>query len=479
MSVRMLVLPCLLLVSLLFYSGCAADKPEARSEHEFSAVGDGKTDDSVAIQRFIDKSPGVVRFPKGIYRITKTIVIDLDKVGWTALEGSGVARIVMAGSGPAFHFIGTHEGTADPPTFKPNVWERQRMPIVDGLEIIGAHEQACGIQATGTMQLTITRLTVRDALHGIHLTKRNRNVLVSNSHIYKNRGIGIFYDNVDLHQSNIVGCHISYCGQGGVVSKGGNVRNIQVGTCDIESNHGVGLPSTANVLIDSTGGVVGEVAIVGNTIQHNHKGENTANVRILGPAKEQRGTDERREGHVTIANNVMSDIHTNIHLNQARGVVIEGNTCWEAYTHNLLVENSSNVIVGPNNFDRNPRYNYGDTLKATNRVVFRDCRDCTLTGLHLNGVHHVPAGMFIEDCQRFNITNCTILDCDGVGLLLKNVSNSRLSGCLIRDDREASKNAVSLQWQGGRGNQIVGNLLGGKVEIGEGVGRVAGNYDGK
>ena len=119
-----------------------------------------------------------------------------------------------------------------------------------GLEIVGAHEKACGVEATGTMQLTVTRLTVRDALHAVHLTKRNRNVLVSNCHLYKNRGVGVFYDHVDLHQSNIVGCHISYNDQGGVVSKGGNVRNIQIGTCDIESNHGKGQPPTAN---DCTG----------------------------------------------------------------------------------------------------------------------------------------------------------------------------------------------------------------------------------
>ena len=47
-----------------------------------------------------------------------------------------VARIVMAGPGPAFHFVGTHEGTANPPTFKPNVWDRQRMPLVDGLQFL-------------------------------------------------------------------------------------------------------------------------------------------------------------------------------------------------------------------------------------------------------------------------------------------------------------------------------------------------------
>ena len=266
---RLIVLPFILIP---FLGGCVADKPaDAPTVRDFGAIGDGKADDTDAIQRRVDKSPGVVRFPKGVYRLTKTITIDLDKTGWTALEGDGVARIVMAGPGPAFHFVGTHEGTAEPRDFKPNVWERQRMPLVDGLEIVGAHDKACGVQATGTMQLTITRLTVRDALHGIHLTKRNRNVIISNCHLYHNRGVGVFYDNVDLHQSNIVGCHISYNDQGGVVTKGGYVRNIQIGTCDIETNHGKGQPPTANVLIDSTGGSTAEVAIIGNTIQHNHR----------------------------------------------------------------------------------------------------------------------------------------------------------------------------------------------------------------
>lgn len=69
------------------------------------------------IQRCVDKSPGVVRFLKGVYHLTKTITIDLDKTGGTTLEGDGVAGIVMAGAGPAFHFVGTHEDIADPPTF--------------------------------------------------------------------------------------------------------------------------------------------------------------------------------------------------------------------------------------------------------------------------------------------------------------------------------------------------------------------------
>jgi hypothetical protein len=96
----------------------------------------------------VDAGIGDVLFPRGVYRITRTIAVDLDRVGFTALAGHGTARIVMEGPGPAFRLIGTHEGTASPPSVKANVWENQRMPTVDGIEIVGGHDQASGIDTT-------------------------------------------------------------------------------------------------------------------------------------------------------------------------------------------------------------------------------------------------------------------------------------------------------------------------------------------
>ena len=78
--------------------------------------------------------------------------------------------------------------------------------MVDGLEIVGEHAEADGLEAEGTMQLTITRARFNGLRHCIHLTKRNRNLLVAECHLYHNSGIGIFYDTVNLHQSNITGC---------------------------------------------------------------------------------------------------------------------------------------------------------------------------------------------------------------------------------------------------------------------------------
>jgi hypothetical protein len=439
-------------------------------------VADGKTDATTVLQKLVDSGHGHLQLPKGIYRITKPIVVDLRKAGYTSITGDGVARIEMAGPGPALKFEGSHFKSADPDGFEQVVWDRERMPLVDGLAIVGAHPEATGIQAVGTMQLTITRVHIRGARHAIHLIRHNRNVVIADCHLYENRGVGVYYDDVDLHQSNITGCHISYNDGGGIVSRGGNVRNIHITGCDIESNMSAQSPPTANVLIDSAGSQygTGEVAITGCTIQHNNPSPGSANIRILGRSAPARGQDLVREGNVTITGNVLSDVKVNLHLKDCRGVAISGNTFWMGYEHDLLIEDCSNIVVGPNNFDRNPRYAYGNTAQANNGVVIRNSVDCTLTGLHITGVRRKTAGLFMENCQRLNITGCTILDCDNVGLLAKNVKDSRISGCLIRDERSKAKSA-SLQAIGGSGNMIVDNLFGSPPQIPDDIGLVNDN----
>ena len=439
--------------------GGRAGESTSRGVRAFGAVGDGVTDDTAAIQRAIQEGVGDVRLNKGIYRITQTIVIDLQKVGYTSISGNGVARVVMAGPGPAFKFVGTHLKSADPEGFAKDIWDRQRMPLMDGVAIVGEHAEADGVLAIGTMQLTLTRLHLRGLRHGIHLRENNRNVLIADCHIYENRGIGLFYDDVNLHQSNISGCHISYCRGGGIVSRGGNVRNIHVSGCDLESNMSKDTPATANFLIDCTGSAygTGEVAITGCTIQHNNPSPDSANIRIIGRSQPTPREPVVREGNVTISGNVLSDVQVNIHLRECRGVAITGNTFWQGYRHNLLIEDSTNIVLGSNNFDRNPRYDYGNTGDANNALVFRNCSDCNLNGLHVTNVWRNEAGLILENCRRLNVTNCTVFDCQNAGMLLKNVELSRISDCLIRNDR-TGEDSQSLVIQGGSGNVVMGNV---------------------
>jgi hypothetical protein len=326
------------------------------------------------------------------------------------------------------------------------------MPAVEGLAIVGDHAEADGIEATGTMQLTLRGLHIRGCRHGVHLVERNRNVLIDACHIYENRGCGIYLDGVNLHQTNISASHISYCGGGGVVVRGGEVRNVHIAGCDIEGNMAKDGPPTANVLLDCTGGSMAEVAITGCTIQHASDAPDSANIRILGRGfMNRKGVKtEFNCGHVTIGDNVLSDVRTNIHLVGARGVTIVGNTLWQGYDHNLLVEDSLEVVVGANMLERNPLYGYTD--EAKNCVIFRGCKDCTLTGLHLHHVIQSEAGLVLDKCERMHVTGCTILDCENIGLLVRDTSNSRIADNFIRDDRPEQPASQPLKVIGGSGN---------------------------
>lgn len=429
-------------------------------------VGDGQADDTAALQKLVDAG-GSVSLPKGRYRLTKPVTIDLAKLGAAGVGSDGTATLIMAGPGPALRIVGTHGGTAAPKTFKPETWA-QRTPLVQGFEILGAHPEADGIEAEGTMQLTLSRLTIRECRHGIRLFERNRNVVVTDCHLYRNRGVGLFLDRVNQHQTNITGCHISYNLGGGIVAVGGEVRNLHVGTCDIEANHDENGPPSANILLDSTGGSIAEVAITGCTIQHTHKAAGSANIRILGAGTDpsllrRAGREHTREGHVTIVGNVFSDVQVNVELRHSRGVTISANTFWEGFAQDLLVEDSQNIVVTGNNFDRNPRYLVnGNGLTEKNGVVLRRVEDASFSDNLVVGVHGQEAAVDVAECARLRVTNNSILDCDGAALRLTRLSRSLVTGNLLRDDRPESERSKSplLVVEEGAFNQITGNAPG-------------------
>jgi hypothetical protein len=463
-------------LSLVWCCG-AALAGESKTVRDFGAVGDGKTDDSAAIQRAVESGIGGVVFPKGVYLIGKTVTVKLDQAGVTSLMGDGSARVVMAGSGPAFLFLGTHQGSADPAQMTEQVREKERMPVVKGLEIVGAHEEADGIEANGVVQLTITECRVQRVRHALTLVRRNRNVLVSNCHFYENRGCGVLFDRVNLHQFNITGSHVSYNAGGGIVLRGGEVRNVHIGTCDIESNMRPEGEPTANILIDCREGSTAEVAVTGCTIQHNSKSPGSANIRVLGRGVTSgKNPQPTQEGHITITGNVFSDVMVNVHLDNVRGATVVGNTFWEGFEHDLLVENSQAIVVGPNDFDRNPRYVVnGNWAKDKNGLVFRHCQDSKLNGFLVKGVWDKEAAVLLEKCDRMTVSDVSVLDCDGVGLWLLDSTRCVVSQCLIRDDREERKSTVSFKATGGKDNWVRGNWFGNGREVADGVAVMEGN----
>ncbi|MEZ5949967.1 MAG: right-handed parallel beta-helix repeat-containing protein [Planctomycetaceae bacterium] len=421
-------------------SGASTD---VAAEFKLADFANGEVDCTEALQQWIDSGKGPIVLPKGTFRISRPLLIELNRVGFSSVSGQGVARLLMTGPGPALRFVGTHGGTAAPHTVQPQVWDRERTPLVDALEIVGDHPEAVGVEANGTMQLSISRLVVRKCLHAVHLTGRNRNVLLSECHFYENAGIGVFLDRLNLHQINIVNCHISYNRQGGVVSRMSEIRNLQIGSCDIEGNMG-GLddPPSANIELDSTESSIGEVAIVGCTIQHGHNARDSANIRINTLSKEVPFTEERRHGNITIADNIFSDVQVNLEIRHTRGVTVTGNTFWQGYEHNLILDHCSSVVLANNVFERNPRYHYGDGAEARLGVLITQCSDCTLTGNLFSGSVLHDASVMIRDCQRMNVSGCSIVDYDVLGLELSNVHNSLVTGCLISKSGGTPESAI-------------------------------------
>ena len=112
------------------------------SVKNFGAEGDGVRDDTEAVEHAIRETDGLVRFPRGVYRISRTIDIPLGVNGPLGLDGtSGTATVRMTGPGPAFRLVGHHSGTGDPGSLKPQVWQSERMPVIQHLVVEGAHPE--------------------------------------------------------------------------------------------------------------------------------------------------------------------------------------------------------------------------------------------------------------------------------------------------------------------------------------------------
>lgn len=434
---------------------------------DFGAAGNGEMDDTGAIEHAFAQGDGLLTFPPGTYLLTRTIKIDLSQRGRFAIDGSGgTAKIVMAGEGPAFHLVGTHDKTADPTGFKAGVWRRERMPTVTSIEIEGRHERASGFLLEGTMQSTFEGVLLRELEDGIRLHGRARNVLISHCHIYNNRGIGLFFDQVNLHQAIVTGSHISYCRQAGIKIVGSEIRNLQITGNDIEYNFDANEKDCADIYIDSTadGSSVREGTIVGNTIQAKYS-PGGANVRMVG----RNAQENQKAGMFTISGNLIGSQETNVHLVACRGVVVSGNVIYSGHRRNVEVEGSRNVVLASNCFDHNPDYGQRELCTGLRLV---DSHDLTLSGSIVHdcqtGQHTVADAVplmreglvEIVRCQRVNVSGCQVLDGQPFGIFVEGSDYLSITGTSVLETRKEKQTRAAIRLQGpGRGNLLAANLL--------------------
>jgi len=448
------------------------------SVRDFGALGNGQNDDTAAIMHALENSDGDIVFPRGNYLITQPLVVDLARLNRTSIRGlGGLAKLIMAGPGPAISLIGTHPGSADPKSFQPGVWAQERMPTVEGIEIEGAHSEADGIHLEGVVQPTLSRVLIRRVRTAVHIFKRARNVLIDACHFYNNTGIGVHLDHVNLHQCIISASHISYCRRGGIRVDNSEIRNFQITGNDIEYNNSRvyqdAFPDaleepTAEIYIDIQDGSVCEGTICSNTIQATVT-KNGANIRMIGsPGREDRISSW------AITGNMIGHQETNLHLSNVWGITIAGNQIYGATNRNLLLEDSKNIVIGANTIEQIPAFN---ALKLGTGVRFVNSQNIIVSGLQIQDGQTVekaappvlPEGrealVELVNCQRFNITGCQILDGAPVGLLLQDCQDTSIQQCQIFDQRATPQMAAGIELRGELKNVLVGNCqIGGASE---------------
>jgi hypothetical protein len=406
--------PVLLLLSILFTGLLdAAGPPFAASQ--FPDLADMPDRTAEFRQRLADGN-GTLLIEPGAHRITGTLEVAMSgKHSALIRPAAGSATLIMDGPGPAIRLVGSHEGSASPKSFKVETFH-ERMPLIEGIEIVGNHPEADGIELVRTFESIISKVAVRWCRDGVRLFERNRNVTISNVNLYENRGIGLRLDDVNLHQIDVANSHISYNRGGGIIVRDGNVRNLQITGCDIESNmpDDDGPTQTANILIDVSGSAddktrsIAEVAITGCTIQHNsnYSGKDFkelapggANIRFLG--KEIAPIDS-----VTITGNVLSDVSLNVDLRDCTDITFSGNVLFAPNPDNLHVIRGKRVVVNGNTF--NPR-----EFERPGRIVFEECQDCLFSNNTLRALLAPEGSLVVKGSQRLALNGNVLTESPG------------------------------------------------------------------
>lgn len=452
---------------------------QAASVRDFGARGDGVADDTQAVQRAVaETTDGTVEFPRGDYRITATIRVSLEAKGPVSLRGLGVGRVIMAGAGPAFHFIGTHRGSADPKGFKPGVMARERMPQVDGLEIVGAHPEADGLEFSYIMEPIIRSCLIRDLRCGIHfspgvanpprITTSNRNVLIVANHIYNCSETGVLFDSVDLHQTNINDNHISYCKRGGIKVVNSAIRDLQIVGNDIEYNYDLAATESADIWFDVRKGSVREGTISGNTIQA-IRSPGGANIRFDGNPD-----TPNKVGLWAITGNHISSQEVNIHLRSARGVSITGNSFLRGGKQTILLERCRSIVVGANSIDNNPDYQDKEP-RWLNGVTISGSDGVLVNGLQSDGSMwgspEQGGAVEIIGSRHVTIAGCQILAPKFRGLYVRDSASVQVTGTLITAAAGTSELVAGIEIAGTKENIILGENMVPKGTRGDVVGR--------
>lgn len=281
-----------------------------------AGAGDGVTDDSDALITAIGLAVGLLSFnPAKKYLLKKTLPVKAS--AFTGLYGNG-ATFIMDGDFPAFTITGSMTaGSANPASNGPLARSEGGF-LLDRVRAYSVSRvSGTGVLLSGMFKPRIQNCDLMYLKNGIQFSGLNRDVIISNNHVYACHDYGVYFDDTaDIHQLNILGNIITYCTKN-IFLDNADIYNLQIVGNDIELGTypaDVNGADKADIWINAfNGALVEDVSVVGNTLEDHWtsqqlvymSGESTASILSVdisgNSAGNSSGVDLRLGGCAAVA----------------------------------------------------------------------------------------------------------------------------------------------------------------------------------
>ncbi|MGE6487453.1 hypothetical protein [Paenisporosarcina sp. NPDC076898] len=230
----------------------------------FGAVGDGRTDDTKALQEAA-RQHGIISLESGkTYLISSTI--ELNPAIAKGIQGNN-AKILLDADLPAFHLKGNKTDGGARPTENVGL-EDEFSFVIDSLHVFSRDHRGTALILDGSFGVIVTKSHFYNLKKGIELINKNRNVIISENHLWNLAEYGIHYNNANVHQSILTNNHISYA-EIALFFENGDVHNTQIMGNDIEVGYlkNNDTRSAIQVVCDKPKTQFSQSQIVGNSIE--------------------------------------------------------------------------------------------------------------------------------------------------------------------------------------------------------------------
>ena len=372
-----------------------------------SIVGDGITDDTMAVRRIVNMGTSVT-FP-AVEKIKLTGTVNVQMGYAKVLDGNGVT-LIATDDFFALTVEGTLNSSASPSNINEYVLKSEGGAIIKNFKMTASDPaEGGGIDASKAFNLRIEDNYIYSCATGIRFSGMNRDIIISGNHIFAIYEDAVLFDtSVNFHQCNIVNNMIMFAMNDINVNNPSAIANFQIVGNDIEivSYPASGYVNAKCIVIScsSAPDMCGEIEISGNTIQ-----SHMTSVDLI-----------YLSGH---ADEPISDVSiTGNHISNSGGRAI--------YLNNCL-----NVAITGNNYTSIRHFVYELYGACTNILICGEtARDINTETVDAGGKIHADSGATLTNVRCKNVI-CT--PHDDVDIDTSSVTN-------VDVEDEASANGVNF-----------------------------------